>query len=129
VKEKDTSGCSKDMPREIHSLEQFEEIIPKATECRVVRAPDLVKLKLRTLDYLYTYRTTEEEADKLLKSMKDLEIIEITPKKESKAEAEEGEDQEKIKSPKKAKTSPKETSSKKREEEKKKGEEGEDKEQ
>jgi hypothetical protein len=75
------------MPREIRSSEEFNKLIPKASQCRVVRRADTVKLKLRTPEYLYIYKTNEGEADDLLKSLKDVEVIELNPPaKEEKAE-------------------------------------------
>lgn len=62
----------------------------KASEIRVVRSEDAVKLKLRTPELLYTYKTSSSEADDLLKSAKDLEVVELTPiseKKKKSAEA------------------------------------------
>ena len=55
----------------------------KAVELRVVRQDnDVVKLKLRTPDYLYTFKTTEDEADDLIKNAKEIEVVEFTPVKE-----------------------------------------------
>ena len=79
------------MPKQIQSTEQFEKLLPKALELRVVRDIDSVKLKLRTSDYLYTYKTSSDEAAGLIKSAKDIEVIEYSPqqeKKESDKEAE-----------------------------------------
>ncbi|MDG6904860.1 MAG: hypothetical protein JRN20_03645 [Nitrososphaerota archaeon] len=70
------------MPRELHNAEQFQRLIPKALELRVFREGESVKLKLRTPDYLYTFKTNQDEADGLIKGAKDLEVIEISPKKE-----------------------------------------------
>ncbi len=67
------------MPREIRSSEEFERLAPTAHECRVVRAPEYVKLKLRTPEYLYVYKTTDDEASDLLKNLKDVEVVEINP--------------------------------------------------
>jgi len=83
------------MPKEIRSSEQFERILPRAVELRVVRETESVKLKLRTPDYLYTYRTTEDEADGIIKNAKDLEILEFGPVKEKKAEEKESKKEEK----------------------------------
>lgn len=58
------------MPKQIFSPEEFRELISKAEECRVVRRGDKVKLKLRTKRYLYTYITTPDEADEILKEIK-----------------------------------------------------------
>jgi hypothetical protein len=76
------------MPKQITSTEQFEELLPKASECRVLRQPDHVKLKLRTPTYLYTFITNEDVADDLLKRMKDIEIVDYTPERKEKQAAE-----------------------------------------
>ena len=49
---------------------------------------DSVKIKVRTPDYLYTYKTNEDEATDLLKSAKDIEIIEYGSAKGKKASEE-----------------------------------------
>jgi Ribosomal L38e protein family len=73
------------MPRLITTAEQFEELKSKAVECRVVRSEKAVKLKLRTPSFLYTYITSEEEAEDIIKGLKDIEVVEFTPvKKEDK---------------------------------------------
>ena len=64
------------MPREVKSREEFLKIAEYARECRVKRLRDVVKLKLRTRRYLYTYKTTPEEAEDLLKHVK-CEIVEV----------------------------------------------------
>jgi Ribosomal L38e protein family len=75
------------MPRLITSVERFEELKTKAVECRVVRSDKAVKLKLRTPSYLYTYITNADEADDLIKGLKDIEVVEFTRvKKEDKEE-------------------------------------------
>ena len=73
------------MPKELHNAEQFQKLMPKALELRVVREKESVKLKLRTADYLYTFKTNEDEAAGIIKSAKDLEVVEISPKQEKEA--------------------------------------------
>ena len=68
------------MPRELHNSEQFQKLIPKGIELRVVRGKESVKLKLRTAEYLYTFKTNENEAEDIIKNAKELEVIEVTPK-------------------------------------------------
>jgi len=58
------------MPREITSKEEFQKLLPSATEIRVVRAGDSTKIKLRTADQLYTYKTKEDEVEALTKGTK-----------------------------------------------------------
>jgi hypothetical protein len=77
------------LPRQLHNVEQFQKVLPKAIELRVVRGKESVKLKLRTPEYLYTYRTSEDEAEDLLKNAKEIEVIEVSAppaKKEEKKE-------------------------------------------
>ncbi|MDG6926171.1 MAG: hypothetical protein JRN09_06415 [Nitrososphaerota archaeon] len=58
------------MPREIRSKEEFQKLLPSATEIRVVRSGDNAKVKLRTRDRLYTYRTTGADVEVLTKGTK-----------------------------------------------------------
>jgi Ribosomal L38e protein family len=58
--------------------------MPKAVELRVVREKEIVKLKLRTPEYLYTYKTTSDEADDIIKGVKEVEVIEVNPVKQTK---------------------------------------------
>jgi hypothetical protein len=79
------------MPREIRSSEQFQSLMSKAIELRVVQKDNAVKLKLRTPDYLYTFKTNEDEADDLIKNAKELEIVEFGQIKEKAEKKEEPE--------------------------------------
>ena len=63
----------------------------KAVELRVVRKDNAVKLKLRTPDYLYTFRTTEDEADDLIKNAKEIEVVEFNQASEKPEKKEEPE--------------------------------------
>ncbi len=58
------------MPKEIKDKDQFEKMLETATELRVSRKGDDAKVKLRTKDALYTFRTTTEEADSMIKGAK-----------------------------------------------------------
>ncbi len=58
------------MPKEIKDKDQFEKMLETATEVRVSRKGDEAKVKLRTKDALYTFRTTSEEADSMIKGVK-----------------------------------------------------------
>ncbi|MHA1590112.1 MAG: 50S ribosomal protein L38e [Candidatus Njordarchaeales archaeon] len=62
------------MPREIHKLEQLDEIIPRTLEVRVKKHKDFVKVKFRTKSYLYTIKLSEREAEALLEKIKELNI-------------------------------------------------------
>lgn len=65
------------MPKEIKSKEQFEKLVESATEVRVVHSGDDAKVKLRTKSALYTFKTTKEEADSLVKGTK-APVVEIS---------------------------------------------------
>ena len=51
------------MPVEIKDLSKLDEIIAKATECRVKRIGDIVKMKFRTKKTLYTIKVSVNEAE------------------------------------------------------------------
>jgi hypothetical protein len=63
------------MPSEIADADEFVRISERASECRVKRLQDIVKLKLRTASRLYTIRLDPEKAAEVLKLVK-CEIIE-----------------------------------------------------
>jgi len=65
-----------EMPSEITSTDQFVSLSEGALECRVKRAKDLVKLKLRTPRQLYTHKVKVERADDVIKRLK-CEIVEV----------------------------------------------------
>jgi len=58
------------MPKEIKDKVQFDRLLEGATEVRVTRRGDEAKVKLRTKEALYTFKTTTEEADSMLKGAK-----------------------------------------------------------
>ncbi len=58
------------MPKEITSKEEFAKLLDRASEVRVVRSGDSAKVKLRTKGALYTFKTSTEEADVLVKGTK-----------------------------------------------------------
>ncbi len=58
------------VPQELRSKDEFTKLLEKAEEVRVARHGDEAKLKLRTRDALYTFKTTTEEADSLVKGIK-----------------------------------------------------------
>lgn len=58
------------MPKEITTKEEFEKLMESASEIRVSRSGDQAKVKLRTVDALYTFKTTSEEADAMIKGTK-----------------------------------------------------------
>jgi len=63
------------MPTEIADTETFLKISERATECRVKRLKDIVRLKLRTSKQLYTIKVDPEKAAELLKQLR-CEVIE-----------------------------------------------------
>jgi ribosomal L38e-like protein len=58
------------MPHELSSKDQAKALLKDALEVRVVRKNDSSKLKLRTKKGLYTFKTTEEEIESLIKGIK-----------------------------------------------------------
>ena len=64
------------MPREIFDPEEFLTIANRATECRVKRRGDVVKLKLRTRKTLYTLKLSPEEANVILQRIQ-LPIVDL----------------------------------------------------
>ncbi|HID17698.1 TPA: hypothetical protein EYP26_05340 [Candidatus Bathyarchaeota archaeon] len=64
------------MPAEIFDLEEFVKISERASECRVKRSKDVVKLKLRTKRRLYTIKLSEAKAEEALKRLK-CPIVEV----------------------------------------------------
>lgn len=67
------------MPLEVTDLAEFAEITKRAIECRVkrVRKSNVVKIKARTKRYLYTYKTTEEELESVLKKLHCKNIVDV----------------------------------------------------
>ena len=51
------------MPEEIKDLNKLDDIIARATECRVKRIGDIVKMKFRTKNKLYTIKVSVNEAE------------------------------------------------------------------
>lgn len=68
--------AARQMPAEITKLDEFIQLSETAHECRVKRAQDIVKLKLRTPNKLYTYKTKVDRADEVIKRLK-CEIVEV----------------------------------------------------
>jgi hypothetical protein len=64
-----------EMPSEIANAEEFVRLSERASECRVKRLRDIVKLKLRTSRQLYTIRLDPDKAAEVLKQVK-CEVIE-----------------------------------------------------
>ena len=58
------------MPKELKSKDAFLKLMETATEVRISRHGDDAKIKLRTKDALYTFKTTGADADALTKGLK-----------------------------------------------------------
>ena len=58
------------VPKELRSKEEFQKLLESATEVRVARSGEQAKVKLRTKTGLFTFKTTAEEADALVKGIK-----------------------------------------------------------
>jgi hypothetical protein len=58
------------VPKEIANKEDFAKLLSQATEVRIFRTGDSAKVKVRTRDTLYTFKTTSEDADSLTKGAK-----------------------------------------------------------
>ncbi len=69
------------MPKQIHDVEKFLEMTEDATECRVKRGSDQVKLKLRTTKYLYTLILEPQEAETVIEQVK-CQVVEARPEPE-----------------------------------------------
>lgn len=64
------------VPHELKTKEDFQRLLESAKEVRVVKRGENAKAKLRTSGGLYTFKTTAEEADELLKGTK-VPIVEL----------------------------------------------------
>ncbi len=64
------------MPAELSDAEEFVKIAERASECRVKRTGDTVKLKLRTPSRLYTIKLDAENAEQVLKRIR-CQIVEV----------------------------------------------------
>ena len=58
------------VPKELKSKDEFEKLLGTAVELRVSRKGDAAKIKLRTKDALFTFKTTTEDADAVIKGAK-----------------------------------------------------------
>jgi hypothetical protein len=57
------------MPSEITDVEKFVAMSAKAKYCHVQRLKDIVKLKLRTPNQLYTLKIEPLRADEIIKKL------------------------------------------------------------
>ena len=58
------------MPAEIFDADEFLTLAEKATECRVKRLGDTMKLKLRTSSRLYTIKLDKSKGEEILGKIK-----------------------------------------------------------
>jgi hypothetical protein len=58
------------VPKELKSKDEFQKLLGLATEVRISRQGDEAKIKLRTKEALYTFKTTTTDADSLIKGLK-----------------------------------------------------------
>ncbi|HEY4700053.1 MAG TPA: hypothetical protein VIH27_06785 [Nitrososphaerales archaeon] len=58
------------MPKQLKTADEFRKIAENAKLCKVVKRGDVVKLKLKTSNTLYTYITDVKESDDLVKNLK-----------------------------------------------------------
>jgi len=67
------------MPVEVKDVNEFLKIAERASECRVKRLKDVVKLKLRTKRYLYTLKVKAGDEEEILNKIKslNLKIVEL----------------------------------------------------
>ncbi|MFX0132716.1 MAG: hypothetical protein ACFFDN_03625 [Candidatus Hodarchaeota archaeon] len=64
------------MPKTIQDIKEFIELSKHATECRIKRTKNAVKLKLRTNKVLYVLKIEPSEAEEVRKKI-NCEIIEV----------------------------------------------------
>jgi len=64
------------LPSEISDEESFIKLSESALECRVRRAGDSVKLKLRTPGKLYTMKVASSKAEDIIKRLV-CEVVEV----------------------------------------------------
>jgi hypothetical protein len=58
------------LPTEVFDKDEFMELSEKATECRVKRNPDNVKLKLKTSRRLYTIKLEPGDEDDVISKLR-----------------------------------------------------------
>jgi hypothetical protein len=58
------------LPTEVFDKDEFMELSEKATECRIKRNPDNVKLKLKTSRRLYTLKLEPGDEDEVISKLR-----------------------------------------------------------
>ncbi len=58
------------MPKELKSAEEFSGLLETAIGLRVVKKGETAKVKVKTRQGLFTFKTTVDEADSLVKGAK-----------------------------------------------------------
>ncbi len=64
------------MPREVKTKEEFKKLLEGAAEVRVVKVGDSAKVKVRREESLYTFKTSSDDADAILKGTK-VPVVEV----------------------------------------------------
>jgi hypothetical protein len=58
------------LPTEVFDKDEFMELSEKATECRIKRNPDNVKLKLKTSRRLYTIKLEPGDEEEVISKLR-----------------------------------------------------------
>jgi len=58
------------MPTEVNNIEDFIKLSEKANNCKIKRLGEIVKLKLKTPQRLYTIKVEKGKAEGLIKKLK-----------------------------------------------------------
>jgi hypothetical protein len=58
------------MPTEVNDAEAFVKLAEKAESCKIKRLGDIVKIKLKTPQKLYTMKMEKAKADAFIKKLK-----------------------------------------------------------
>jgi ferritin-like protein len=64
------------MPAELTDPDEFVQVAERASECRVKRTENVVKLKVRTPSRLYTIKLDPSKAEEVLKKIR-CQIVEV----------------------------------------------------
>jgi hypothetical protein len=64
------------LPKQITDPDELLKLSENAIEARIKRLKDIVKIKIRTLKYLYVMKAAPEVAEEILKRVR-CEIVEV----------------------------------------------------
>jgi Ribosomal L38e protein family len=73
---KGEEGGGVSLPTEVKTKDEFEKVLEKARQVRVLKSGANAKVKVRTDKMLYTFKTSSDEADTLVKGVK-AEVLEL----------------------------------------------------